>query len=965
MVLLLPQWGRGQQEDLDALYCRLQGRLEIGAGLSEERNTQAARDTLLHALEDFPPSKNLAFERLLGEFRFYIGYSAFYNSYAAFSEYDNAIGMQSLHIADSIIGRIEGNGSDLRARILRMQGMFAYFMEENIIDAQDHYEAAYKEWLKVPQKDSLELAIVLQCMAQAATRLGEFEKGIDLYGQSLEIRKKTFGEVHVRVGFLYWNMGNAYCYSGRFEEAAQSYQKALEIYTAVSTPDQSTIASIMFNLATTFGELGNFDAAISNHKAAIEIKRKLVDTYSPELVDYLVNLALAFASKGDFLSADKAVKELKKICTYNELKEGSFMALAKSCEARVLIREKKNPQNIFNAIQAAMDAISSDTNLADWRSYPKPDATSEPFLLQQIALDKAMYLKDGPGTSGNKMESLKASLEGFELVVQLNDRMRQEFDDQDDKLHLSRKKASYLYEGLHCTYELWKDTEQPQYIDRAFRLMENGKFQLLLEFFRKSRIQASSELSKTSVRRLNVLRKRCTELDYALALPGVSADSQKYYQSELLELRIQQRNLQDSMEASSRLFKTIYGQQSTIGVDSLKKIIPASAAVIAYALADSALFVITVHKAGITFRKTALPPHFSDSVGQWLQLCRRPVEDAREIQDFARLGSMLFDLLLQREIAQLASMDQLLIIPDGILGNLPFEALLTHPTPPDENNFGQLPYLLKKYRCYYAPSATLWSDQHSIPFSQQPVECLGIAWGPDPVDSLPDIRGKMKGLAGTQEELEALEDMIQGKFLIADQATEANFKLLASQYGILHLALHARASEADPQILFPSGGNGKEDGILHFHELFPLDLRSRLAVLSACETGTGKLIQGEGIQSISSGFAAAGIPSLIMSLWEVDDKAGSAIIRSFYQGIKAGKALDESLQQAKLHYLENARGYEAAPYYWSAFVPMGNMAPLQVKAPESHAWWTVIMGAALCLCILIGIRIYVKNRKSI
>jgi CHAT domain-containing protein len=270
---------------------------------------------------------------------------------------------------------------------------------------------------------------------------------------------------------------------------------------------------------------------------------------------------------------------------------------------------------------------------------------------------------------------------------------------------------------------------------------------------------------------------------------------------------------------------------------------------------------------------------------------------------------------------------------------------------------------VQKYSCSYAASATLWTDQQQDPFEQKQLECLGIAWGKDGITSLGGKQTRINGLKETESELKVLRGITAGKFFVGKDASEAIFKQNAPYYSILHLALHARVTEADPQILFPNSGSPKEDGILHFHELFQLHLNARLAVLSACETGSGKLIKGEGIQSISSGFAAVGVPSLIISLWELDDAAGSEVMKGFYDGVQAGNPLDQALQQSKLAYLQNATGDKCAPYYWSAFVPMGNMKPIQLSPPFNVNWWLAGLVLTVSLCIFAIYRIFIRKNK--
>jgi CHAT domain-containing protein len=446
-------------------------------------------------------------------------------------------------------------------------------------------------------------------------------------------------------------------------------------------------------------------------------------------------------------------------------------------------------------------------------------------------------------------------------------------------------------------------------------------------------------------------------------MPGLPTDSQKHYRSTLLSKRMAQRSLQDSLRANARYFKAFDKEQPEIGISKILGQLPSNTAMLNYFLTDTAVFAVMLAHGEASFRRTQVPRGFEDSISTWVNLCRMPIEQPQANRTFSRLGHWLYVQLLAPELDRSSGVDRLLIIPDGILSSLPFEALLTAPSH-GKKNLANMPYLIRKARCHYAASATLWLDQGDIPAAGNDLTCLGVAWGGEDVENLPGVRGKLNGLAGTERELEAIRKTVAGKFLVSREATEANFKHFAPDFGILHLALHARALESDPQILFPLGGNTGEDGILHFHELFPLHLNARLAVLSACETGRGKLIHGEGIQSMSSGFAAAGIPSLLMTLWEVDDVAGGEIMQGFYKAIGEGQTIDLALQNAKLAYLDAATGDKAAPYYWSAFVPMGNMQSLQLAAPANARWQWLLLAAGIPLCIFIVYRIYSKKRTS-
>ena len=168
----------------------------------------------------------------------------------------------------------------------------------------------------------------------------------------------------------------------------------------------------------------------------------------------------------------------------------------------------------------------------------------------------------------------------------------------------------------------------------------------------------------------------------------------------------------------------------------------------------------------------------------------------------------------------------------------------------------------------------------------------------------------------------------------------------------MHLATHACINEQDPmlsKIYF-------SDDYLTYYDLNNLELNADLAVLSACNTGNGKLEKGEGVMSIAKGFIQAGVPSVVTSLWSVDDCATSDIMIHFYKYLKEGQVKDEALRNAKLEYLQTADKAHAHPFYWGAFVQFGNTNSLDYLS-EGEPWTTFIFIG------LLGIMFYVLLRR--
>jgi CHAT domain-containing protein len=197
--------------------------------------------------------------------------------------------------------------------------------------------------------------------------------------------------------------------------------------------------------------------------------------------------------------------------------------------------------------------------------------------------------------------------------------------------------------------------------------------------------------------------------------------------------------------------------------------------------------------------------------------------------------------------------------------------------------------------------------------------------------ALDSLRGSLIRLNWAEKEVTSISEMMNGEAYCFRCATEKTFKEKAPKAGILHIATHAVVNDVNPmfsKLVFAPDADSREDGFLNTYELYNMKLDARLVVLSACNTGYGKLVRGEGIMSLARGFMYAGCPSIVMSLWPVDDRSTSILMQNFYEGLKKGQSKDEALRQAKLDFLKNADEVKANPFYWSGMIFVGDMDPL-------------------------------------
>ena len=139
---------------------------------------------------------------------------------------------------------------------------------------------------------------------------------------------------------------------------------------------------------------------------------------------------------------------------------------------------------------------------------------------------------------------------------------------------------------------------------------------------------------------------------------------------------------------------------------------------------------------------------------------------------------------------------------------------------------------------------------------------------------------------------------------------------------------------------------------------FNLPMNAEMVVLSACETGTGKIVKGEGVMSLARGFSYTGCPSVLMSLWSVSDKASADIMIRFYEHLEQGNAKDQSLRKAKLDFIKNRKSIHHHPYYWAAFVPIGDSGVIAFDNSISNWIW---YGGAVVLMIFLYFFLKIDN----
>ncbi|NJO25128.1 MAG: CHAT domain-containing protein [Bacteroidia bacterium] len=292
---------------------------------------------------------------------------------------------------------------------------------------------------------------------------------------------------------------------------------------------------------------------------------------------------------------------------------------------------------------------------------------------------------------------------------------------------------------------------------------------------------------------------------------------------------------------------------------------------------------------------------------------------------FINISSELYQLIFGEVVLPPG---RIIISPDG--HNFPFEALVVKKQP--------VTYFLNDYAVSYTYSARYLLNNfvsYSNSFSKNFMGVAPLQYGYN--TQLPALRGADNSLMRIGANFTKKDNLISNK------ATRNNFLTAYNQYKIIQLYSHASDSSnyGEPVIYF-------SDSALYLSDLIgDVKPATELIVLSACETGTGKLYQGEGVFSFNRGFAALGIPSAITNLWSVDNESTYRITELFYKYLTQGLPTDVALQKAKLEFIKNFFKATYMPYYWAASVLAGKADAIQLTKPFPWKWMIVITGVVV------------------
>jgi CHAT domain-containing protein len=550
-----------------------------------------------------------------------------------------------------------------------------------------------------------------------------------------------------------------------------------------------------------------------------------------------------------------------------------------------------------------------------------------------------------------------------DLATKLLSKFRHQVSNDKDKLRILAQSSDWLYKNLGLL-------STSQHSIEAFNLSDQNKSVLLLQSTKSEIAYRFGELPDSLVWRDKKLLKNRSTLQAKLL--------EKRSEQEKDSLTAELNHINQNIEAFVNMVKNQFPkyhklkyQQVDVKAKEIQILLDNKTALLEYAISDSILHIFFVDKNQVKWIKK---PIHSKTLNENIKNLHKVISDyslltkkeKESYKKYTELAFWFYQNLIEPAFEGNTNFKNLIIISDGKLGHLPFEVFLTQQAPQKLTAYHRLKYLVNDFNISYNYSATLWKENIEITPPKNNGQILGIAANYEiKIDSslldfrLPTdlwLRNKLKDLPAARQEVKALQSNFKGFFAFDKQASEKLIKEKAAKYAIIHLAMHGILENNRPvlsSLAFTEDSDSTESNFWQAHEISKMQLNANLVVLSACETGYGKFEKGNGIASLARAFMYAGAPSLIVSLWQVNDHATSLLMKNLYKNLADGMKKDKALRFAKLQYIKTAKGKMAHPAFWSPFIQIGNTE--RVKIYRKGNYWAWSIGALIVLLLAVGI----------
>jgi len=786
------------------------------------------------------------------------------------------------------------------------------------------YEKAwqYYQAQPIPSYDIIDFC--LKPLATTCIRIGDFTRADEVLKRTLQlaIDKKDNTQISATLG----NLAINYHTQGQYNKAIEVLKQALKIPN--STAQESRLRS---ELARNYVKIN------AQQKASEQIEKSNTISSKNKENDVKLHLRNQITKGVNLLHADKreeaknefykALDLAKKIYPKHDREVAKIHNLIAAVHF-----QNSNYTKALNTYQESIKTLIADFNPKNSHENPLPD--------NLIADNTLIDAFDGKASCFSLQHKHKEAISNYEFSFRVNELIQRVYSSQISKINqqtANRNRTEKILDLLHQNY---LDTKDKTNIEIAFLATEKSKAQVLNE---ERRAKAKENQNDSLVIYKKELAKRLAKLDaqinQAEYTKEISLDSIK----TLIKLRDYSRN---ELQVTEQTIQEQYENTDAIALTLAQiqeKINTTDKTIISYFVGEKQTFIFTITPNNPINWRIIKNTDYHNLAKQLFSFYAKDNGNniSNQIEDFKSVSHQLYRVLLGESLTNNKTQN-IIIIPDRLLSFIPFDALITSKT--TTTQFDKMNFVINKYTISYAYAATILFQKNNN--YNPPTSVIGF---------FPEFKTNNRGLVAlphTLKEADRIAENWEVDYYKKEKATQTTFEKRSNQNAIIHLSTHAhtfgKTGEATIEFW---------DKPLTLSEIYGLDIPSDLVVLSACETGIGQQIKGEGTMSLARGFSFAGVNNVVVSLWNVNDKATSSLMGDFYKHLAENTSFEHALQNSKLDYLNNNSipNTKKSPYYWAGFVPIKNTYESFRVADADWGWnhfFFIVLGVILLFFVV-------------
>jgi len=744
---------------------------------------------------------------------------------------------------------------------------------------------------------------------------------------------------------LYNSLGAIYYESANYTQAMNYFQKALQFDddTETRVTLESNVANCLVQLSRynegikmlsallptgyirriTLHNIGHAYFKAQKYDSALTYFSKVSRQNDEVTVRMLMDLSKIYADSRDYkmaiVSLDSSLNFINALSGKTHSADRAMNYLIRS-----LITEKQ--ENITVAMTWCEKAYA-ELLIGDDQQQLN---TISPVLMLDVLKQKARLLEK-EYRSSHAVHYLEKSFRTWQQAINVASYVRKYLDNDEAKMYFQKGKGMIFLEAIRVGFE-WMDlhkTHPP--VNDIIGIMESYKGTVLLENIKQASLRSGSRIPGEIRQKERTLRQSISYYTVKLGMSKSPAESKKL-QQQIVSARIQLSRLQKRYELHPEYN---FLKDDTAQVDYYKNLTSSlddNTAVLSYMQSGDKIYAVAIAKSSFRSYVIKLSPELKEIAASFIGEIYQHTDGRR--YEGSTPSNLLYHQLIEPFDNLLRNKKKLVIMPDGLLNYLPFEALT--------GNINKRDYLLfhKEISYHYSVSLLLYnqeyrkrSDSELASIFLAPFAASGtIQTAAMPV--LPFSVNEVPGLKMTK--------------WIGEKATKKNLLDIIENVRVIHLATHASSgSSRDGNgliYLYPSGDSAAANN-LYLEEIYSLDLRNTdLVILSACETAGGTNTAGEGLLSLSRAFMYAGSKGMISTLWKTEDQVSAKIIQYLYEEMDKGYPTEEALRRAKLRFLDDKTISEKykTPNYWSNFIYVGQIEKKQIRLNASLIYALVL-----------------------